>query len=210
MASNKIGKYANADAVVDSTLTQPKRRTDTSYVSVEEQLNAAVAAKKLRLLITNSAGALFLVLIAIYSVIAGTMGFMSYNSGSLAYVTRPAFASAEIEGGYVKEVGVKVYGSTSNKPNTDFFSQVQAGFLGAPKPVIGEILNLDSYAKVFTKEGALYISKDGTETKIDGKYVGNIDGEYSLEDQYIVKCISGSCVPDTIFFLPRVNIYGVV
>lgn len=208
----KIGKYSNNE-FVDSTLIQPKRHmSGVPFVSVEESLNAAARANKIRLALTGSLGGILAVLFFAYVIVSGSIGFMSSNAGGFAWVTRPAFAGEALKGGFITQEGQKVYASLNHAAGTSFFEQAATGFTGAPEAFIGKAVIPNESAKIFIDaEGNVSYEKDGSSTQLQGVYNGNLRGkEKQLVDQYILQCVSGSCTKDELVIIDRANIYGAV
>ena len=208
----KIGKYSNNE-FVDSTLIQPKRHiSGVPFVSVEESLNAVARANKIRLAVTGSLGGILAVLFFGYVIVSGSIGFMSSNAGTLAWVSRPAFAGEALKGGFITNEGQKVYASLNHAAGTSFFEQVSTGFIGAPEAFIGKAILPNESAKIFIdNDGKITYEKDGSSVQLEGTYNGNLKGkEKQLVDQYILECVSGSCSNGELVIVDRANIYGAV
>lgn len=207
----KIGKYSTNE-FVDSTLIQPKRhQTGVPFVSVEESLNAIARANKLRIAVTGSLGGILAILFFGYVIIAGSIGFMSSNAGSLAWVNRPAFSGEAMQGGFINKEGQKVYASLNTPAGTSFFEQAAVGFIGAKEAFIGKANLINESAKIYIdQDGTVSYDNEGSSKKLEGKYKGNIKGEKQLIDQYILECVSGSCDSGELVIIDRANIYGTV
>ena len=208
----KIGKYSNNE-FVDSTLIQPTRhQSGVPFVSVEESLNALARANKLRLAITGSLGGILVILVFGYTMISGTIAFMSINAGTPAWVTRPAFSGEAMQGGFINKEGTKVYASLNTPAGTSFLEQVAVGFAGAKDAFIGKATLANESAKIYIDgTGKVFYEKDGQQTVLDGTYKGNIkDQTKQLVDQYVLECQSGACSKGEIVIIDRANIYGVV
>lgn len=207
----KIGKYSTNE-FVDSTLIQPKRhQTGVPFVSVEESLNAIARANKIRLAVTGSLGGILAILFFGYAIIAGSIGFMSSNAGTLAWVNRPAFSGEAMQGGFITQEGQKIYGSLSTPAGSSFFEQVAVGFVGAKEAFIGKANLVNESAKIYiNQDGSVSYDNKGSSETLEGKYKGNLKGEKQLVDQYILECVSGSCDSGELVIIDRANIYGTV
>lgn len=208
----KLGKYSSS-GFVDSTLVRPKKQDNsTSFVSVEESINAIARANRIRKIITGSLGSILTVIILGYAVTAGTIGMFTFNTGNPNFILRPAFSNGAITGGYIQKEE-PIYASLTQPAGTDFISQLVTGISGgAPQAVTGKPATLDYTAKIFINDNGTItvLNNDNTETELEGTYQGNLRGAQQLSDEYIIQCISGDCEKGELLIISKDNIYGVV
>lgn len=206
----KFAKYSSG-VFVNAELTKPRfAMPNTPYINIEEELNAIAKANKIRIALSGSLGGLLALAVLSYSMLAGSFGFIDFSSGK--FVTYPAFAStAKIDGGYIKEVGTKVYASVSSEAPLTFFSKVQAGYTGVPNSVVAEVVSLDYGAYVNITDNAVSIKKGDLQMEqIPGVYNGSRSGDIKLAREYIMKCVSGSCTAGELIIVPVDGIVGVI
>lgn len=207
--SKKFAKYSNG-VYVNAELVKPRlQMPNTAYLNIEEELNAIAKANKIRLAISGMMGGILTIVVLGYSMLAGSFGFFDVSKAT--FVTYPAFASeSQIKGGFVQTVGTKIYASTTDAAPSGFFSKVQTGFSGAPNSIIATVESLETSSYVLIEDKTIRVINGTSENAISGTYNGSRNGNQKLQDEYIVKCVSGACDEGEILIVSRDNIVGVV
>jgi hypothetical protein len=210
-SKKKFAKYSNG-TFTNAELVKPKyARANVPYVNIEDDLNAIAKANKIRIAISGSLGGILVLFTLGYTMLTGSVGFLDFSTRN--FVTYPAFVDKTLmNGGFVKQEGVQVYASITDKSETSFFGKVQYGFGGGRNAVVAEIINLNTALNIKIQDGTILIA-DNLQSgymAVDGVYEGGIGGDYRLQNEYLAKCISGSCKEGSIILLPVSGIIGVV
>lgn len=90
--------------------------------------------------------------------------------------------------------------SHDSQVGQSYLDRATYSITGISKPFVGEVVS-DRFDKISSKSGNILINgkKSGYEGKIDSK---------KLDNEYLVKCISGSCKEDSYLIVKRENIVG--
>jgi hypothetical protein len=140
------------------------------------------------------------ILIVIYTSLAGTLMFAAPVGSSMtekAWVARGTFV-----GGHPATASI-VYGSSSKVASSDLLGKIEDGYIGAPDSFIAEIIS-GPYGNIST--GA------NNEVLFNGKgtgYYGEVK-DNTLNQQYLARCISGSCAKGELVIVNGGNIIGEV
>lgn len=140
------------------------------------------------------------ILVVIYTSLAGTLMFAAPVGDSVtekAWIARGTFV-----GGH-PSAGTVVYGSATQVTNSDLLGKISDGYIGAPDSFIAEVIS-GPYGNIST--GA------NKEVLFDGKgtgYYGEVK-DNTLNQQYLARCISGSCAKGELVIVNGGNIIGEV
>lgn len=140
------------------------------------------------------------ILIVIYTSLAGTLMFAAPVGSSTtekAWVARGTFV-----GGH-PATGTIVYGSATQVASSDLLGKISDGYIGAPSSFIAEIIS-GPYGKISTG--------DKNEVLFEGKgtgYYGEVK-DNTLNQQYLARCLSGSCAKGELVIVNGGNIIGEV
>ena len=167
-----------------SPLAAPKSSND-ELIETSQSTGSLIAGSLGRGIKALSLTILFtiFILVVIYTSLAGTLMFAAPVGSSFtekAWVARGTFV-----GGH-PATGTIVYGSATQVANSDLFGKITDGYVGAPNSFIAEVIS-GPYGNIST--GA------NKEVLIDGKgtgYYGEVK-DSTLNQQYLARCISGSC-----------------
>jgi hypothetical protein len=140
------------------------------------------------------------ILVVIYTSLAGTLMFAAPVGSSAtekAWVARGTFV-----GGHAS-TGTIVYGSATQVASSDLLQKISDGYIGAPDSFIAEVIS-GPYGKISTG--------DKKEVVFDGKgtdYYGEVK-DNTLNQQYLARCLSGSCAKGELVIVNGGNIIGEV
>jgi hypothetical protein len=184
-----------------SPLAAPKSSNDelTETTQTTGRVIAGSLGRGVKALIITVLFTIF-ILAVIYTSLAGTLMFAAPVGTSVtekAWVARGTFV-----GGH-PSTGAIVYGSSSEVAASDLLGKISEGYLGAPDSFIAEVIS-GPYGKIST----------GTNNEVvfDGKgtgYYGEVK-DNTLNQQYLARCISGSCEKGQLVIVNGGNIIGEV
>lgn len=140
------------------------------------------------------------ILIVIYTSLAGTLMFAAPVGSSVtekAWIARGTFV-----GGH-PSTGSIVYGSATQVANSDLLGKISDGYIGAPDSFIAEVIS-GPYGKISTGDkNEVFFENKGT------GYYGEVK-ENTLNQQYLARCLSGSCAKGELVIVNGGNIIGEV
>lgn len=140
------------------------------------------------------------VLIFIYTSLAGTLMFAAPVGSSTtdkAWVARGTFV-----GGHPSASTI-VYGSSSQVAKSDLLGKISEGYVGAPDSFIAEVIS-GPYGKISTgAKNEVFFNGKGT------GYYGEVK-DNTLNQQYLARCLSGSCEKGQLVIINGSNIIGEV
>lgn len=184
-----------------SPLAAPKSSND-ELIETTQSTGALIAGslgRGIKALLLTILFTIF-ILTVIYTSLAGTLMFAAPVGTSVtekAWVARGTFV-----GGH-PSAGAIVYGSATQAANSDLLSKVSDGYIGAPNSFIAEVIS-GPFGNIST--GA------NKEVLFDGKgtgYYGEVK-DNTLNQQYLARCISGSCAKGELVIVNGGNIIGEV
>lgn len=172
---------------------------DTEYV-VETKDVVKEGAKSIFSLVLWGVVGLIFIVGTLYALLAATLMYLAPSTADDAssfekfHVARDTFTASQIPPGAV------VYGSASSQVGNGFLDSMMEGFVGVTNPISMEVI---------TGPSNVLDSKDGKLT-IDGKpssITSNMN-RMVLDDQFLVKCVEGSCKPGQHFVISVEGISG--
>lgn len=140
-----------------------------------------------------------LVLGTSYTLLGGTLMFLAPNSDSA--VDRTWVSRGTFDGGKIK-AGTIVYASSTQASPEGMFSKIIESYVGTPDSFIAKTI-AGPIVEVSSKNGVIHVNGKATEHK------GNIE-KTELRDEYLMKCMSGSCGDGEYMVVPYSTVSGEV
>lgn len=140
-----------------------------------------------------------LALVTLYTFLSGTLMFTAPVQDSA--IERAWVARGTFQGGQIDPERV-IYGSSTTPAATNFAGKVMEGYVGADEYFVAKTI-AGPVANVSSKNGKIAINGKKTDFK------GNIKST-KLVDQYLAKCLEGSCEPGEYIVLDYKSVSGEV
>lgn len=140
----------------------------------------------------------FLILAVLYTSLAGTL--MIAAPSSKGEMTKTWVARGTFNGGQIKP-NTFIYASKSHAASTDFMGKVLEGYMGTDNAFVAQVIS-GPFNKVATDSHGK-ITIDGKATDHSGDVVSRI-----LNNQYLVQCIEGDCVPGEYLVAEYASVVG--
>jgi hypothetical protein len=190
--------------VVDGNSEKPKLNLAgvQDIIEVREETWGSIIAGWVKSILLFAVFAAFL-LALVYTALSATIIFIApAGHGSYILVARGTFV------GGIAPKGSSLYVSNSSSNPQDFLNNIKVGYTGAPSAAIVEVES-SQFASVDISGSNVSIKG----VQVAGKYVGKEAKESGsvtrqLNNEYLVKCESGSCVPGTLYIISQSQIYG--
>lgn len=138
------------------------------------------------------------VIAAIYTALAGTLMFLAPSDSATAKVW---VARGTFEGGRI-DTGKTVYGSATGDASTDLIGKALEGFVGAKDYFIADVV-VGPVGDLSSSKGEIYLNGKNLHLK------GNIQN-IRLREQYLAKCVEGSCIPGEYVVIDSSSVSGEV
>lgn len=140
------------------------------------------------------AGVVVLLLIGIYLAVSATlMNFTSVEDKVVWNLYGVVPDSEDDE--------KRIITAASNSPaHKGFWGKMKTGITGVEEPLTGEVVS-DKFDDISSQGDTIHINGQPTEFK------GYVDSK-KLDNEYLVKCMSGSCEKDSYIIVPSSNVVG--
>lgn len=211
----KLGKLKDTSGIVDSSDYIPQLAMPGTHdiVEVKEESWGAIFAGWGRgLLAFVLVSVLFLGLL--YSGLAATLMYympLYSDSTSRSWVVRGTWS----ETGGKPPVNTEVVISADSYAPTEWWNNILVGWTGVSSPAVVSVQS-NVYDTLYIENGKV---SNLSNPKINGAFLGSpnfpydaaIDGaeqNHKLKDEYLVKCVSGSCTKDSLYIISKDQIFG--
>jgi len=157
-------------------------------------------------------GALFLVsavliFAVLYTTLAVSLFFTTFVEGKPVFVARGTFLGGE------PALTDKILGSRTEASEDDPLNRLQYAFMGVPNSVVGEISS-GPVDTISAANGQISISGSSSQSYegvlVDESGQPQDVSSRKLQDEYLVKCMSGECQPGSYFLIKGESIFGEV
>lgn len=208
-----LAKYVDTSEMMDGTFSKPRyKMSGESFISIESELSKFQRKEKVKSFITTTTTSVLGLGFLSYVLAAGSLGTLALPEFKI--VSYPVFSS-EMQDGYVTQAGTTIYASTVNEAPTSGFSgaatRVILAFTGAEEGITGKVLTTDTLTKITIQpNNTITYTENGATLTTQGTYAGELSGEYTLREEYLIECVSGACEQGEIIILPEKNVIGVV
>lgn len=207
------GKYSLPETV-DATFAKAKyKKEGLSTVDVSSDLAKFARNNAIRKTLSTTFMSTVGVVLVGYFLAVSTLGVIKINP--LTIVAYPAF-SEKMDGGFLTENNVKIFASRVN-PAPDnslngFGEKIVNGFAGYEQEIFGTNLNQETVLTINVgSDGRITFTENGQTITTSSVYTGDIRGEYTLRDEYLIQCEAGEyCRGEEVVILSRKNIIGTV
>lgn len=140
-----------------------------------------------------------LVIGASYTLLGGTLMFLAPNNDSS--IDRTWVARGTFDGGKI-DAGTTVYASSTQTAPQGMFKKIVESYVGTPDSFIAKTI-AGPVVEVSSKKGIIHVNGKATDHK------GNIENT-QLRNEYLMKCISGSCAEGEYIVVPFEAVSGEV
>jgi hypothetical protein len=198
-------KLRKHGSLVNATSVEPERQFAggaQNIIEVKEESWASIILGWVKTIVGYFALVVVL-LLAVYTGLAATVVFFSSVGGQTALVARGTFI------GGIPDKGDMMYISNDTPDPKSPVNNVVVGFKGAPEASIVENMSAE-YDKVSVSGNNIQIAdqviNDAVLLNAKGDRVTS--GTISLNNQYVVQCVTGACDADSYLVIDSKQIYG--